>query len=174
MRFVAILFWIGLLIYLLLQQDAETNKGLGVIAVILMGTFLWWLIQKKKAPEQKDTMRRAITISVNYLDRESPIRWLLHHQEYPETVQALRSVFAVDVRFLQSKDYEAGYICTLIAECWIAIGNEMPPSVLENVLLSFDRRTGFFTDRSGKIAVSCGKLYLLPNGSIYASSIQYK
>jgi hypothetical protein len=104
-------------------------------------------------------------VSANYHDRNSDHRWLIRDADQdPEQAVAVKSVIATDVAFCQSTSYEAGFGCSIVAQCQTAEEAENPEQIGERLRFDFD---AFYTKDRVRVP-TCHQLLLKEDGSMWA------
>ncbi|MFZ2151721.1 MAG: hypothetical protein WAV09_01280 [Minisyncoccia bacterium] len=108
-------------------------------------------------------------VSANYLDRQSPKRWLIRSQgQGIDTVQAFESVEATGVVFTKSSALEEGFACNVVAVCDTAVGSVQPFQKLgQGKRLEFKPWAAIFRNENGHEIQSCNCLVLNPDGSMF-------
>lgn len=114
--------------------------------------------------------QQTFVLSANYLDRNSPNKWLLREssQKAKEATEWL-AVIATDVIFRQSTQYEQGFGCSRVAYCKgiqskIGTGTiELPKNA---VRLKFG--TLHFIGPNDNVVESCKQLFCNHKGEVYA------
>jgi hypothetical protein len=111
-----------------------------------------------------------LIVSANYLDRESPERWLVRDSSQPEAAVAHRGVIAHGVAFCPASDYEAGFGCNVVAHCENAIGGSEDVAIPEGATpLKLVKKIGlFFNEDYSLVVETCDILNLRSDGSTYA------
>ncbi len=106
-------------------------------------------------------------ITANYRNRNSAYKWLIHDEgQSPEEARACKRVTAKNVKFQRSDDYEAGFVCNVVAVADEAEGHDF--EVTHNEQGSALRFNGaYFEDHKGNAIHALEDLTLNDDGTIY-------
>lgn len=118
-------------------------------------------------------------ISRNYFNRDDSAKWLVREPTTPARLAAaVGAVLALNVIFVSSNSFESGFGCSVVAVAdeadWASGGWDhqhfkgIVPRDAERI--TFDGHV--FRDPDQSTVLACDKLFLLPDGGMWAVGVQ--
>lgn len=119
-------------------------------------------------------------IAKNYFDRHNRLNWLVRGIDQPSALAAaVGAVLALDVKFVESNQYESGFGCSVIAEAKAAhwTSDDFGAGNFRLLVLDGADRLSFdgyhFRDPDGKAVAGADALFLLNDGTMYAAGVKF-
>ena len=117
------------------------------------------------------TEKTGYIISPNFYDRKGPQRWLSRAANIaPEKAGATTAIYAENVTFVPSSEYERGFGCGTVAEAEF-IGTA-PNDTREFIKLRFSLNSFYVSSISTPVK-SVKQMLLAEDGGVYANGITF-
>lgn len=118
------------------------------------------------------TTKPSYVVSPNFYDRRGPQRWLSRPANLePEKATTASEIYAENVTFVPSSDYERGFGCGTVAEAEF-MSESVPDDIKDFVKLRFVINNFYVGEVSTPIK-SVERLVLAEDGGVYANGITF-